>query len=398
MNTSPGFTIFPGSIHTANAAPHSARSLTCFMARQEADGDRVLGVHLPPGSPPAPFNSLLHVSGSDHFFALTSENAAALRALFPWLNPVPLEPDVPVSQFRPSFGFGDRLGVATPGHIQALRALNSPSTIAPIFAQQSVRENARTGRTPQQVLDDAMWGVFQEGWRLPWGADADHLKQPSDIPPFITAGYTFFTIDPGEFVDSAADTDPSEVLEAKIAAQPWDEIQPVNESSPASLTAAALVEEFQSFCAAHNLACERDLLDLAALRAQAKYGRAVIHIVRMYRAVLALKPDGFDFETSVDETETPTSVLEHYYIASCLKRFGVRFTSLAPRLPGKFNKGVDYIGDLAALEAEIKNHAAVMRHIGGYKLSLHSGSDKFSVYPILARHAGLAIHVKTAGT
>ena len=80
----------------------------------------------------------------------------------------------------PSFGFGDRLGLATPGHIAAVRGTN----LVPIFAQQSVRENARTGRTPQQVMD------------------ADHLKTIEDIPPFVEAGYTFFTVDPGEHVDN----------------------------------------------------------------------------------------------------------------------------------------------------------------------------------------------------
>ncbi len=402
MNSSPAFTTFPSSIHTAGAASPSGRERTYFMARREDSGQRVLGVRQPPGSPALPFNSPLHTHGDDHFFALTAENAAILRDLFPWLNPAPLEPEAPAAARCTSFGFGDRLGLATPGHIQALRAVStSPAinpAIAPIFAQQSVRENARTGRTPQQVMDDALWGVFQEGWTLPWGADADHLKQPTDFPPFIAAGYTFFTIDPGEYVDSAADTDPLEVLEAKITAQLWEEIQPEKERSSSLLAPAALVADFRSFCAAHNLACESEQLKLSALRAQAKYGRAVIHIVRMYRALQVLKPGGFDFESSVDETDSPTSVLEHYYIATRLKYFGVRFTSLAPRLPGQFNKGVDYIGDLAALEAEIEKHVAVMRHVGGYKLSLHSGSDKFSVYPILARHAGSAVHVKTAGT
>jgi tagaturonate epimerase len=392
MSVSPKFIIFPNSIHTANAEAVSARGFTCFMARQADSGARVLGVRQPPGSPAAPFQAPVHSDGDDQFFALTAENASALRELFPWLNPVPLEPVEPAAQRRPSFGFGDRLGVATAGHIQALRAISNPLSIAPIFAQQSVRENARTGRNPQQVLDEAMWGVFQEGWRLPWGADADHLKQPGDIPPFIEAGYSFFTIDPGEYVDPAADADPPEALEAKINAQPWNEIgaQPWPSSS--------LADEFQSFCATHNLECERDQLTLAAMRAQAKYGRAVLHIIRMYRAVQNLKPGLFDFEASVDETESPTTVLEHYYIASQLKRFAVRFTSLAPRLPGQFNKGVDYVGDLIALEAEIKKHVAVMRQVGGYKLSLHSGSDKFSLYPILAHHAGPHLHVKTAGT
>src|SRR5215468_11210815 len=104
---------------------------------------------------------------------------------------------------RPSFGFGDRLGLATAGHIAAVRG----TKFAPIFAQQSVRENARTGRTPQQVMDDVKRAVDAAKWDLPWGADADHLKTVDDILPFVEAGYTFFTVDPGEHVDNSADFD-----------------------------------------------------------------------------------------------------------------------------------------------------------------------------------------------
>jgi tagaturonate epimerase len=108
----------------------------------------------------------------------------------------------------PSFGFGDRLGLATPGHIAAVRG----TKFTPIFAQQSVRENARTGRTPQHVMDDAKRAVEAENWDSPWGADADHLKTLEDITPFVEAGYTFFTVDPGEYVENAADKDPLDVL------------------------------------------------------------------------------------------------------------------------------------------------------------------------------------------
>jgi tagaturonate epimerase len=395
------FTVYPNSIHSGSSEGGSLGQMTCFMARDETSGERVLGVrlqgarlagpHPPTICSEAPFSGLIHTSGDDCFFSLNHENAAALRKLFAWLIPVPLEADPPDTQ-QTSFGFGDRLGLATSGHIQALRETATRAPIAPIFAQQSVRENARTGRTPQQVMDDATWGVFQEGWRQAWGADADHLKQVGDLAPFVEAGYTFFTIDPGEYVDPAADSDSVEVLEAKIAAQPWGEIE------GASLDQSGLVNGFLSFCAEHDLECDRVELEPAVLRAQAKYGMAVIHIVQMYRALVSLKPGGFDFEPSVDETESPTSVLEHYYIASQLKGFGVRFTSLALRLPGRFEKGVDYIGDLEALEAELARHVAVMRQVGGYKFSLHSGSDKFSLYAMLARHAGTAVHVKTAGT
>src|SRR5512146_668471 len=120
----------------------------------------------------------------------------------------------------PSFGFGDRLGLATPGHIAAVRG----TKFSPIFAQQSVRENARTGRTPQQVVDDARRALDAAHWDAPWGADADHLKTVDDLPAFVAAGYTFFTVDPGEYVDNAVDTDSPDALKQKITAFQWGEL------------------------------------------------------------------------------------------------------------------------------------------------------------------------------
>jgi hypothetical protein len=273
-----------------------------------------------------------------------------------------------------SFGFGDRLGLATPGHIAAVRGTG----FAPIFAQQSVRENARTGRTPGQVLDDARRAVDAAGWEDAWGADADHLKSAEDLPPFVAAGYTFYTVDPGEHVDNTADSAPPEALLARTDPAEWDR-------------AAALY-----------LRPEGDppwgRFDADSLRrALVKYGRAIQHSAALFRRLSEMR-EAFDFEVSVDETDSPTTPLEHFYIASELTRLGVRFTSLAPRFIGRFEKGVDYIGDLTALDAELGRHAAVTAHFGTYKLSLHSGSDKFSVYPLVARHWRDRIHVKTAGT
>ena len=274
----------------------------------------------------------------------------------------------------PSFGFGDRLGLATPGHISALQG----TRFAPIFAQQSVRENARTGRTPQQVLDDAQRAVEAAQWAAPWGADADHLKSPDDLPPFVEAGYTFYTVDPGEHVDNAADTDPLPVLQQKAREFNWDELS--------------------AFYLHRNPGIDFEAFNIETLlRAVVKYGRAVRHTVGMYRR-LSLMKDEFDFEISVDETDAPTTPLEHFFIASELTRLGVRFTSLAPRFIGRFEKGVDYIGDLTALEATLAKHAAVTAHFGTYKISLHSGSDKFSVYPLVVKYWGERLHVKTAGT
>lgn len=274
----------------------------------------------------------------------------------------------------PSFGFGDRLGLATPGHIIAVKG----TKFAPIFAQQSVRENTRTGRTPQQVMDDAKRAVEAAKWDSAWGADADHLKTVDDLPSFVNAGYTFFTVDPGEHVDNAADTDSVDVLKQKVAALNWDELSALYLSGTSDQVWGRFDTE-------------------SLMRATVKYSRAVHHAVSMFKRLSEMK-DGFDFEMSVDETDSPTTPLEHFFIASELTRLGVKFTSLAPRFIGHFEKGVDYIGDLNALDVELSKHAAVTAHFGTYKLSLHSGSDKFSIYPLIAKYWDERIHVKTAGT
>ena len=280
----------------------------------------------------------------------------------------------------PSFGFGDRLGLATPGHIAAVRG----TKFAPIFAQQSVRENTRTGRTPQQVMDDARRAVDAAGWDSAWGADADHLKTLEDIPPFVEAGYTFFTVDPGEHVDNAADTDSMDILRQKVAGLNWDE-----------LSAFYLNQNGEQAWGQFAKSAQADAETL--MRATVKYGKAIQHAAAMFQRLSEMK-DAFDFEVSVDETDAPTTPLEHFFIANELTRKAVKFTSLAPRFIGRFEKGVDYIGDLDELDAELAQHAAVTAHFGSYKLSLHSGSDKFSVYPLVGKHWGERIHVKTAGT
>jgi hypothetical protein len=119
----------------------------------------------------------------------------------------------------------------------------------------------------------------------------------------------------------------------------------------------------------------------------------------MYRhLVSSAGQQPFELEVSVDETERPTSHVEHIYFASELKRLGVRWVSLAPRFVGRFEKGVDYIGDVSAFEADVARHAEIARVLGPYKLSLHSGSDKFSIYPAVARQTRGLVHLKTAGT
>ena len=361
-----GYTIYPVSLAELDGT-------TYFLARSDTDGEKYLGVQ----GDASGFSGTPHGTGEVLLCPLTTANAAALRDRLSWLIPVPLG-------LQSSAGCGDRLGLATPGHLWAVR--EAPG-IAPILAQQSMRENDRTGRTAQQVMDEAMWGVFQEGWRDPWGSDADHLKTPEHIDLCVAAGYTFFTIDPGDHEDNEAHTASMEVLKDKIHALPWDDLA----DTPERLHERYLDQRF----VVEDFRVGFDELTLA--RAAAKYGQAVAYTVRMYRH-LAAQSDNFELEMSVDETETPTSIEEHYFIASELKRLGVQWVSLAPRYIGDFEKGVDYIGDLAVFEADLAKHAAIARVLGPYKLSIHSGSDKFSIYPIIARLTQRLVHLKTAGT
>ncbi len=296
----------------------------------------------------------------------TAENLAALRARVPHLQPS-------VLGLARSAGCGDRLGLATPGHVRALR----DSGFAAILAQQSVRENARTGRTPRQVLDDAVWGAFREGWREGFGADADHLKTVADIDAFAAAGYTFFTIDPGAHVDAAADTAGAAELAHRLPDLPWGQL----ETTWADVRRAIPGPEEE------------------VARAAVKYGRVVLHTAAMYRRLAeTMSGRPFEMEMSVDETDTVTSPAEHAYLAHELRRLGVRWVSLAPRYLGTFEKGVDYLGDLDAFARNFAEHFRIQSEYGPYKLSLHSGSDKFAIYPVVARIAGSRVHLKTAGT
>lgn len=327
------------------------------------------------------------LSGDLHLIRcpLTPANASLLRRAIPHLQPTLLG-------LHTSAGTGDRLGLATPGHVRAFLAVGAPPPL-PIFAQQSMRENARTGRTPQIVLDDATWGAFQAGWRGPLGADADHLKTHDDIRLCAQAGYSFFTIDPGAFVDSAADRDRTAALQARLDRLPWQDL----ESNPASL-----LKRYGN----HPVELEDGRLLLSqeeVLRAAVKYGGAIAHVRRMYLALLETCVP-FELEVSVDETETPTTHAEHAFIALEMKRLGVQWVSLAPRYVGRFEKGVEYLspagmmGDLDAIAADLDGHAAIARALGPYKLSLHSGSDKFSLYTLfMVATRGMA-HLKTAGT
>jgi hypothetical protein len=135
-----------------------------------------------------------------------------------------------------------------------------------------------------------------------------------------------------------------------------------------------------------------------ARRCALMYGKAMDFAAEVDRHLRKRRGAQYDLEISIDETTTPTLPAHHLFIAAELERRGVAVTSIAPRFVGEFQKGIDYIGDLAEFESQFAVHCAIARTRGGYKVSVHSGSDKFSVYPAVGKHTGMRLHLKTAGT
>ena len=162
-----------------------------WLERQGADKRLVIG-----SADPAVTSGFAGEAAGGQFVApLTPDNAAALRGALPHLRPAKFG-------LAMSVGMGDRLGLCSPGHVAAVKAVGGH--INPVFAQQSVREMGRTNRTPRQVLDDATWGALQGGWQGAVGADADHLHTLEDIDRCVEAGFTFYTFDPNDHVNPEA--------------------------------------------------------------------------------------------------------------------------------------------------------------------------------------------------
>jgi tagaturonate epimerase len=284
----------------------------------------------------------------------------------------------------PSFGFGDRIGLATPGHVESMK--RAGSGIAAIYPQQSIREMTRTQRTPQQVMDDAMNAAQESGWTDVIGADADHLKTPEDVNVTAEVGFTFFTIDPSDGVDDHADDYSENELREKFASIaadiPW-------------------LDRYKGRSVGLSSGSTVELTEEACLRCAVKYGNAINHALKLSSHIEQVQTAAgrpFEIELSVDETEQPTTLAEHFIIADQCKEGGMKLVSLAPRFIGDFEKGVDFKGDLETLDKSLADHAAIAEELGPYKLSLHSGSDKVSMYESLARATKGKFHVKTAGT
>jgi len=303
--------------------------------------------------------------------SLNHNNLTLLREIFPYLNPS-------FCGLQSSFGTGDRLGIATPAHIQAFKDKN----IFPVLAQQSVREMARTERNWQKVLDDVIWGCFEAGYEGPFGADADHVKEIKDLKDAVDCGYTMFTLDPSDFIKK----DLSKLSKKEIN-NLYEQISERKDMESLYLNKTYKIKE-------QELKFDEKSLKEIILT----YSETLNHVVKGYEFLKGYKKNDFDLEISVDETPTVTSPLAHLFIVLELQRRRIDFQNLALHFLGDWQKGIEYIGDVKQFAKEFSLHAAIAKKIGGYKLSLHTGSDKFSVYPIFAQETEGLCHIKTAGT
>jgi hypothetical protein len=303
------------------------------------------------------------LSGGKIKATLNHKNAEILRKVFPFTAPSRV-----LGKER-SFGVGDRLGIATPGHAKLFEKYDA----YPVFAQQSIRELTLTNRTFEDVLDAASFAVFRDGFKKAWGADGDHLKTEKDVKYALSLGFTMITLDCSEHIKNNITDENAPPLPKNLAEKYLGKEFDIGEGIRLSFT-------------------EAELKKIAAV-----YGDALAFAAGIYNKFFKKGKYNADFEISIDETTTPTTPLQHYFVARELIDAGVSFATLAPRFCGEFQKGIDYIGDLSQFEKEIKIHAVIARHFK-YKLSIHSGSDKFSVFPSIGKATKNTFHVKTAGT
>jgi len=304
---------------------------------------------------------------------LSRENRLVLNRYFPFTVPRAF------GKRTATIGLGDRLGRAGPGQLRAVRGRN----VRPVLAQQSVRELTLTGRTFEDILDAAAFAVFQEGYTEGFGADGDHLKREEDIRTALGLGFTMLTLDCSDMIDNGAAVADAEEVRRRYDALPG--------SVRRHYESAYLDKTFRA--GEYELRFDESRL----MRDVLVYHRAIEFMVYIYETYIRNAGREIDFEISIDETMTPTTPESHFLVASELAAAGADLFSMAPRFIGEFQKGIDYIGDKAEFERQLAVHAAIADHFG-YKLSIHSGSDKFSVFPAIGRHTRGRFHIKTAGT
>ena len=281
-----------------------------------------------------------------------------------------------------SFGMGDRFAHQAKAQLQAcVLAADQGFAVTPVW-NKSHREHTTIGSEPPSVLAAAEKAVADLGWTQPFHIDADHINH-NNVDGFLETS-DFFTIDVADTIGAAAD---EADIDAFIAKHPEliGKVEVADIAAPMETTADQIKQ------------------------IAAKYLAAVEQAGQIYRYIADRKgADAFITEVSMDETDSPQTPVELLVILAALAHHEVPLQTIAPKFTGRFNKGVDYVGDLEQFSLEFKQDLAVLahgvRHYGlpsTLKLSVHSGSDKFSIYgPIRTAlqtfDAGL--HIKTAGT
>jgi tagaturonate epimerase len=312
--------------------------------------------------------------------ALVVENAC----VFPlnWDNYLKLRSELPIAPAKcnkkASFGMGDRLGLVTAAHLAAVSGLD----VFPVVAQQSPRELGKTNRDWHDVLLKAAMGVLESGYAGSYGADADHIKDEDYLRGAAASGYSMYTLDVSDWLGNVAGLSDAEAI---------------NKAQSLSETGRAVVAQLtgKTVMVPHEqdyTFCEGELAKSALV-----YEKSMLECIRL-RGIIKSEISDFDLEVSIDEGSRDTTPEDHAFVAGFLHNSGVDFTSLAPKFPGEFQKAVEYSGDVAALATSMRTHGAIARMMGGYRLSLHSGSDKFSVYPLFAEATEGNFHIKTSGT
>lgn len=281
-----------------------------------------------------------------------------------------------------SVGTGDRFGHQAKAQLKAcIQALDKGKEIVPVW-NKSNREHNLIGSEPVSVRKAADSAVEALGWKLPYFVDADHIGEQT-VERFLDA-CDFYTIDVADFIGKpAAEADINGFVKA-------------NGHLLGTLRMKGIDEAFT---------ITREDLEGTAR----KFLFAVKTAAKVYRKIESAKGKGnFVAEVSTDETDRAQSPAELLIILAAIAAEGIPIQTIAPKFSGRFNKGVDYVGDIAQFEREFALDVAAIgyavEHFGlpdNLKLSVHSGSDKFSIYPTI--HAvtlrfNAGVHLKTAGT
>jgi hypothetical protein len=281
-----------------------------------------------------------------------------------------------------SAGTGDRFAHEAKAQLQAcVQALDSGLEVVPVW-NKSNREHTIIGSEPASVRQAADAAVASLAWKLPYYCDADHITIET-VDRFL-APCDFFTIDVADFIGQPA---------------PADDIDNFVKRNAELIGRIHLDGTTEAF--------EISPQDL--LQTTQKFLGAVKRAGQVYRRIENVKGAGnFVPEISMDETDRAQSPTELLIILAAIADEGIPIQTIAPKFSGRFNKGVDYVGDVARFEREfVLDVAAIayaVTHFGlpeNLKLSVHSGSDKFSIYPAI--HATITrfnagVHLKTAGT